>query len=560
MKSSGRKKGGSKHSNFLIQGSILAAAGIIVRLIGMLYRIPLASKIGNRGIGYYSAAYSVYSILLIMSSYSLPVAVSKMVAGRIGQRRYKDSVRILKASLFYATIAGSAAALILWFGADFFANAIQMPYSSYALKSLAPTIWIMSYLGVLRGYFQGHGTMIPTAVSQIMEQVINAVVSLVAAGQLYAIGLKSNMLHQDTEYAFAYGAAGGTIGTGAGALTALVIFLALFMLYRPVIRQQQRRDRTAAVESYKSISYTLCLTILPIIVSSVVYNISSVIDNFLFGNAMLYLGQQDLIADQWGVYMGKYHLLFNIPVAIANSLSSSLIPALSRTVAERQRKPIISKVSMVIRFSMMIAIPSSVGLAVMAGPVSNLLFRGEDNTMLIRMTIYGSAAVLFFSLSTVTNGVLQGINKMQTPIINAVVALGIHTAILALFLYVLKLGIYSVLYSNVLFALTVCILNQLSIRRYLRYRQELRKTFLIPALSSVVMGGAAYVAYQLSAFMTSGAGAGASNLISTLVAIMVAIVVYGVLMLKLKGINRQELSSMPGGRKIIRAAVKLHLM
>ena len=117
------------------------------------------------------------------------------------------------------------------------------------------------------------------------------------------------------------------------------------------------------------------------------------------------------IASHWGVYMGRYHLLFNIPVAIANSLSSSLIPSLSKAVAEKNRRQVLSRISSAIRFSMIIAIPSAVGLTVLAGPVSNLLFSGMDNAMLITMMFAGSSAVVFFSLSTVTNAVLQEIGR-----------------------------------------------------------------------------------------------------------------------------------------------------
>jgi len=208
-----------KTSNFIVQGSILAMAGIIVRLIGMFYRIPLANYIGDEGNGYYSAAYNIYSILLILSSYSMPVAVSKMVSARLAQNQYRNAVRILRAALFYATVVGGLAFCALWFGADFFAcEVIKMPFSAYALRVLAPTIWIMAYLGVLRGFFQGHSTMVPTAVSQIFEQIVNAVVSLLAAKTLFDVGLKSNLVYGSTEYSYAFGAAGGALGTGAGAL------------------------------------------------------------------------------------------------------------------------------------------------------------------------------------------------------------------------------------------------------------------------------------------------------------------------------------------------------
>lgn len=539
--------------NFIVQGSILAAAGIIVRLIGMLYRIPLANYIGDEGNGYYSAAYNIYSIMLILSSYSLPVAVSKMVSARMANGQHRNSVKILRAALFYATIVGGAGFFVLWFGSGFFAeHVIKMPYSAYALKILAPTVWIMAYLGVLRGFFQGHSTMIPTAVSQIFEQVVNAVVSLLAAKSLFDLGVKSNLVYDSTEYSYAFGAAGGALGTGAGALTALVLFAILYLMYRPGMKRRMRKEQNRETESYGMITSTLFLTVVPIIVSSSLYNSSTVIDNVLFGQIMSGLGETKQIAAQWGIYSGKYHLLFNIPVAVANSLSSSLIPALSRAVAEKDRKQTLSRISSAIRFSMIIAIPSAVGLMVLADPISNLLFPGRDNTDLIKMTCYGSSAVVVYSLSTVTNAVLQGINRMKTPIRNAGISLVFHTVILFVMLKYLRMGIYGVLYANILFALFICILNARSIARFKRYHQEIKRTFLVPSAASAVMGAASFGVYRLCSGF-------AGNLFSTAVSVIVAVFVYFVLLILLKGVSAQEMRSMPGGNRLLGIARKLHL-
>ena len=545
------KKAGS---NFIIQGSILAIAGIIVRLIGMLYRIPLANYIGDEGNGYCSAAYNIYSIMLILSSYSLPVAVSKMVSARLARGQYRNARKILRAALFYATIVGGVGFCALWFGSGFFAeHVIKMPYSAYALKVLAPTVWIMAYLGVLRGFFQGHSTMVPTAVSQIFERIVNAVISLLAAKSLFDLGVKSNLVYGSTEYSYAFGAAGGALGTGAGALTALILFVGLYLMYRPKMKRRIRKEQGTSAESYGMITSTLFLTVVPIIVSSSLYNSSTVIDNVLFGQIMTGLGEAKQIASQWGIYSGKYHLLFNIPVAVANSLSSSLIPALSRAVAEKDRKQTLNRIASAIRFSMIIAIPSAVGLAVLAAPISNLLFPGRDNTDLIKMTCYGSSAVVVYSLSTVTNAVLQGINRMKTPIRNAGISLVLHTVILFVMLRYLHMGIYGVLYANILFALFICILNARSIARFKRYRQEVKKTFLIPMVASAVMGAAAFGVYR-AAYSIFG------NLISTGISVLVAVAVYFVLLILLKGVDAQELRSMPGGTRLSGLARKLHLM
>ena len=478
-----------------------------------------------------------------------------MIATRLARKEYRNSVRVLKVALFYGTVAGGLGAAVLWFGADIFASRfLKMPYTFYALKTLAPTIWVIAYLGVFRGYFQGIGTMLPTAISQVLEQIVNAVISVYAASRLFQAGLKSNLVHGSTEYSFALGAAGGTIGTGVGTVAALLFLLFILFSYLPIVKKQARRDRTRRRESYGELSGALLMTVFPIVLSSVAYNISTVIDNSIYGNGMTAMGMgASEIASNWGV-TGKYQLLFNIPVAIANSLSSALIPSLSRAMAEGQRGQLKSKVSMVIRFSMLIAIPATVGLTVLAGPICNLLFSRNDNSALIKMMIYGSSAVVFFSLSTVTNGVLQGINRMQVPLRNAVISLILHVIILCVMLFGFKMGIYSVVYSNILFAFTMCILNGAAIRKFLNYRQEMKKTFILPILASGVMGAAAYGTYFLVHLTLK------RNVFGVLSAIAVAVVVYGILLLKLRCVDEAELISVPGGKKLVRIARKFHLL
>lgn len=547
-------------NNFVIQGSILAIAGIVVRLIGMLYRIPLIDIIGKEGNGYYTSAFSVYSILLIVSSYSLPTAVSKMVASRIAVGQYRNSQKILKASLFYATAAGALASGVLWFGADGFSQMLGMPFCRYALKSLAPTVWVMAYLGVLRGYFQGHGTMVPTAVSQLLEQVVNAVVSIGAASLLVKKGMAADLVYGETEYASSFGAAGGTLGTGAGAVIALVFFLFLLFAYRPAMKRQRRKDKSKREDSYGRIVAVLTITILPIVLSSTIYNISSVLDNYLFASGLRALGQEDQMAELWGVF-GEYHLLFNIPVALASALSSSLIPTLANAAAMRDRKVVLQRTRTAIRFSMIIAIPAAVGLAVLAEPICNLLFAGHDNALLIKLMVAGSAAVVFFSLSTMTNAILQGTNHMGVPLIHSAVALILHIVSLLLFQRGMGLGIYSVVYSNVLFAFVVCVLNNLAIRRYLHYRQEYKKTFLAPILCSAVMGAAAFGVYTgIHSLLPDSMAAGRLGLMTALFpAIAAAMAIYGILLLRFGGFSNKELKEMPMGTRILGLARKLHI-
>jgi len=558
MKNSRRKRTvkNSSNSNFLIQGSILAITSVIVRIIGIVYRIPLTNMIGRAGIGYYSSAFQIYSILLLLSSYSLPLAVSKMVSAKVALNQYRDAYKIFKLACIYALIVGFIAALITYFGADFFATELlKRPMCAYALKTLAPTVLIVAFMGVLRGYFQGLGTMIPTSLSQLIEQVVNAGASILAAYLLFGYGAMSNVVYEQEDFPAALGAAGGTVGTGVGALFALLFLCFIFYCYKKILNRQLRNDRNSVNESSVDISKVLIATIIPVILSSAVYNISSVIDDAIFGHAMSIINEMtaDDISALWGEFSGRYLLIINVPIAIASALSASIIPSLTRAVAEGNRGIIEEKISTAIRFAMLIAIPSAIGLIVLSTPVMQLLFR-EDIELASQMLMYGAVAVIFFSLSTVTNAILQGLNHMKSPVIHALYSLGIHVIILLILLFVFKAGIHAVVIANICFAILMCFFNNLKIKRILGYRQETIKTFILPIISATIMGAVTFAVYKLIYMLIK------VNIIACLVAMIAAIIIYLALLIKLRCIDEVELYNMPKGRIIIRLARKLYLL
>ena len=223
--------GTKKKNNYLVQGSILAAASILVRVIGLAYRVPMTNILGSEGNGIYSISFNIYNIVLILSSYSLPLAVSKMIAAKNVQKKYQDSYRIFLHAVVFALVVGTAACLVLYFGSDFLAKLYRTPGVEKPLRILAPTVFVVALLGVFRGLFQGKQTMIPTALSQLLEQVVNAFVSVFAA---YSF-MKA---HSASKEISAYGAAGGTAGTLAGAISALLFLILIFAIYYPTLRRQ----------------------------------------------------------------------------------------------------------------------------------------------------------------------------------------------------------------------------------------------------------------------------------------------------------------------------------
>ncbi len=555
----------NKDNNFLVHGSILAAASLLVRIIGLLYRIPMTRIIGDEGMGSYTIAFQVYNLALILSSYGLPLAVSKLVAERSVNKQYRNSYRIFRFSMAFAIVIGAIAAAILFFGADFFATVVnEDPYAVLPLRILAPTIFVFSVMGVFRGFYQGKRTMIPTAFSQVLEQIINAIVSVAAAYFLmrnYSASVNVT----------AYGAAGGTLGTLVGAVAGLLFLMFVFVLYRPYLKKQVRNDRTEYRESYRDIGKLLLLTISPIILSQTVYHINGVIDNSMFSKIMTtkevtgfdnavfakpaleQLYSEEHIRTLIGKYGNKYQLLSTLPVAIATAIGAAIVTSIAAAKAKGMNQTIHNKTHAAIKFNMIIAIPSAVGLAVLAYPILTMIFPDvyQLDANFLRL---GSIACIFYSLSTVSTAILQGIDKMRIPVINTAISLGIHVILVFLLLKFTPLSTYSLVIGNVSFALVVSILNWISIEKYLDYKQEVMKTFVIPTISAGLMGVAAYFTY-LGLHLATG-----SNSAATILTLPVAILIYFGLLIFMKGVEEEELLNLPKGETIVRVLKKLHLM
>lgn len=537
-------------TNFLVQGSILAMAGILVRVIGLIYRIPLNNILGNEGAAYYSNAYSVYSLFLLISSTSLPIAVSKVVSSRVAKGEFKNAKRVFVGAMVFALIVGSICSGIVFFGADFFAKLWSFPSCAMALRVLAPTIFVVCVLGVLRGYFQGVGTMIPTAISQIFEQISNAVVSIVAASFLFGIGDKVGQ-------SAAYSAAGGTTGTLVGALFALLFMIFVYVIYKPVMAKQIRRDKSKKQESYKELSKVLVATIVPVLLSTTIYNLSSIIDSALFGNVMsnIFNLQEEIYSGLYGVYSGKYQLLTTAPIAIASALSSAIIPSLIRSLTNGNKGELINKIESSVRMSMIIAIPCGMGLSTLAEPICMLLFPDKEMlSVCVELMRFAVVTVVAYSLSTITNSILQGIDKMSKPVINSSISLGLHIILVLVLLIVFKMDILGIVVADFVFALCVCVLNAFAIRKYAGYRQEIYKTFFLPAVSSIIMAVASMITYKGIYILVR------SNIVALLCAVIVAIATYAVLLILFKAIDENELYMMPKGKTIVSLLKKIHLL
>ncbi len=548
----GNKRKNSK--NYLVQGTILTVAAIVAKVIGMIYRIPLTNILGDDGIGYYSTANEIYNILLMISTFSLPLALSRLVSERRHLGQAKNAHKVFVCAMKFAVAAGAVMALLTFFLAGVITdNIMHVGSAALALRVLAPAIFLFAIAGAFRGFFQGHETMVPTATSQVIEQIVNAVISVVGAGVMMGIGTKMAEKSGDSNLGPAWGAAGGTFGTVASISVALLFLVVVYISYQRTFKRHLRKDPTKHLESGQAIYRALLVTIGPIVLSTLVYNIGTLIDQGIFNSVLASQGYSEKqYSTIWGIYSGKYRVLMNVPLCVASCLSPSVVPALTAAMADGNHKEAGIKVRDSIRYTMIITIPCAVGMAALASPIMRLIF-GDAKSLTAGIMQQGALLIVLLALSTLSTGILQGLGEMKKPLYNTTIALMVQIVTLYLFLRVFRLNIYSVIYSNTIFALIICVLNAIAIGQKISYRQEIKKTFLIPLISSGVMGLAAIGIYQLFHLF-------AGNAISCILAVLAAMAVYGVLLVKLGGISEKELLGIPKGTLIVQILKKCRLL
>ena len=529
-----------KKNSFYIQGSILALASILTRVMGIVFRVPLTRIIGDEGIGAYSNAYEVYNLALLLSTYSIPIAVSKLVSARESKKEYINSYRVFRTAMCFSLVSGAIASLVTFFGADFFATTLfKSESSAIPLRFLAPTIFVFAIMGVLRGFFQGKNTVIPTSVSQLIEQFFHVVIGLGAA----VIFMK---MYETSEYRVAYGAAGGTFGTLIGAVASLVFLGLVFFMYYPVLKKRMKKDKSSEVESYQTLLKLVVLTVIPIILNQTLNTVSGTVDSFLLNtvlDAKGYSEEARLIL--WGRYSSKYRLLANLPLSIASAIGVAIVPNIVIAHTNNDVPLLHSKTSQAVKFNMMIAIPCAMGLAVLAKPIMEVLFADTTEMTPLLMQI-GAAAIVFYAYSTTTSNVLQGISKMRYPVIHAAIALVIYAGIDYLLLRYLDMGVYALVVGHTIFPMIISILNAMRIQKETGYQQELLRTFLLPVLCSAVMGFVAYFSYLGVMTIVH------SRVVSLCVSILFAVYIYFVLMVLTKALDEKELYELPMGGRLVR--------
>ena len=585
-----------KQNTFFGGAAILAMGILVVKLIGMFYKIPLVNIIGEQGNADFNNAYNIYAVLLTISTAGLPVAVSKLVSEANATGRRAQVRKTFRIALVLFLCLGAASFLVMYFRADWLAGLMNDSKAAAGIKALAPAVICVGCLAAFRGYTQGHSNMTPTSVSQIIEALCKLCIGLGLAWWLVQKGQPPHVA-----------AAGAITGVTVGTVVALGYMLIAFLLSH---RGEERLSRDVPDGSGTILANILRIAI-PITLSSSMVGIVTVIDSSLVQGQLqrvlledpacweLYrpfvdlapleaaisawantaaatpptiglleahaaegsaaaLAVMDLLESVSRTLYGNYGgalTIYNLPTSLMAAVTASVIPAVSGALARKDRHGAANVSGSALRITALVAFPMGVGLFVMGRPIIALLF-GSLNTALAGplLSTLGLATV-FVCMMLVCNSILQAHGFVNLPVFVMVIG-GIAKIVTNYNVVAIpSVGIFGVPAGNILCFGLCLALDLIIISRVIPKRPAYLPIFAKPLAASLLMGGAAWVVYSVIARVLADEGGILSrtgNAVATMGAIGVAVVVYAVLVVALRCISREDLSLMPKGDKIAR--------
>ncbi len=524
--------------------------GLMAWLIGFVFRIPLSRMIGDKGIGFFAAAMEIFALSSAVMCYGISKAVAILVKYRAKRDMYKSARKIYQSALVFTVLISVLAALFVFFFSEFIAQTFILEYRGYlAIAAIAPAILLSGLLGVMRGYLQGMGAMMPTVHSRLLEKFIMFVAGLLLAAALFSYGEKVAALLRDTEYAAAYGAMGASIGVCIACGVAILHMLLIRLIYAGTFKQQVMGDTAKYVESNGQVISTFFSAALPYMVCALLYNIHNLADQRVFNYVMNKQEKGSIRVAHWGVYYGKYSVVTGI-VAILCTMAA--ISRIAQMYDKQEYGEVKYRIGSAVHNLAVLTIPCAVWVAVLAKPIVGMLFKGDQDTA-VKLLQTGSGVIVFFTFGYFLMLLMQRIRKIRMVILGGLAAFLIHLVFLFILISTTKLGIVAVALGLMVFWLVVCVTGFVGAVQYMQYSPEWIRTFGVTAAASAASG---LVGMLLCKVMISWAG----GIATFLICIIVCILIYIVLMIVLRGIREDELEEMPGGRVIVVLAERVHLL
>ncbi len=527
----------AKTNNQFLKGTlILTISSIVVKVIGSLNWIILSRVLGGEGIGLYQMGFPMYLMAITVSSAGIPVAISIMTAEKLARKDYRGAKKIFNVSLRLLLISGLVFSTALYLGAGWLvdSNIIRDSRAYYSIVALSPAVFFVTFLSSFRGYLQGWQIMMPTAVSEIVEQLLRVITMLIFADLLMPYGL-------------AYAAGGASMGAGVGAFCALLVLIWFYArLKKKLQREFAAQDDSIPEERSGHIIKRLLKLALPVSLSSLMLPIGANLDLLIVPQRLEAAGFDVREATEFFGYLtGMAVPLVNLAAIFTAAMTTSLVPSISESRVLQDFAAIRDKIRIAFRVALIVSMPCTVGLFFLAEQVAALIYNAPGAAGAIKTM---SVGILFLGLHQISTGILQGLGKTAIPVINMILA-GLVKVVMSWQLTALPfLGVRGAAMATVADFGVAAIVNMILIYRFTGYGLAV-SSLLKPAFASALMGGAIYGALQLTQYWGGW---------SILVAFALAVPVYGLALLSCGGLHEDDLQQIPFiGRRVLAVGQRL---
>ena len=544
----------SKENKSFVKGAaILGAAGLVVKILGAVFRIPLGNMVSETSMAYYQPAYYIYTFFIVIATSGIPVAISRMVSERAVQGDYRGAHRAFKVSAFLMFGIGAVSFLLLFFGAGAISAGMSSPNAKYPMMVIAPALLLVPLMAAYRGYFQGMQNMNPTAVSQVIEQVFRVGFGLSAGlcvlsfrRVIPVVGRADPTTASDVKGAMG-AISGATFGSAAG--LALVAFI--YFKSRPAIHRRMEMHPDTVYEATGDILKKILLIAVPITIGAAVMPIMNMVEVPIINSRLLDAGFTPEEADVlYGTLSGYVMSLINLPQVLTSALAMSLVPMITSVFTQKDTEALHENTVLGMRIATMIGLPCAFGMAVLSHPIMLLLYPTKpqvaDNSAAC-LTIL-AIGIIFLSIVQTLTAILQGVGKQMVPVINLLIAVVIKIVVTFVLVGIPTLNIRGAAIGTTVAYLAAAVLDIMAVKKYVGVSFPPGLCYLRPALSAGIMAVFARLVFNVLT-MILGHGIAASG-IATMLSIILAACLYAVLLIVTKSCTRDDLLHMPKGNKL----------
>ncbi|MGL5439091.1 MAG: putative polysaccharide biosynthesis protein [Filifactoraceae bacterium] len=546
-------KNGEASNNFLKGAVILGVAGVLVKVLGAIFKIPLANIILDTGMGYYTAAYPIYVMLLSIATTGFPIAISKMVSERRALGDSKGAHKVFKTTMIILILIGIITSTGIYFGAGYIVNVVLANENAfYPLIALAPALLIVPIMAGFRGYFQGRNNMSPTAISQIFEQLGRVIIGLSLAIILLPKGLE-------------FAAAGASFGAVAGAVFGLIVIFIIYIKNKGLIKKELESAAFFEPEPVTKIIKELLMIAVPIIIGALVMPLMSFIDAAVVIRRLRDSGFDYETANAMYGQLGMGATLINLPQIVTSAIAISIVPVISRyfTIGDMESARYNAKLAT--RITTLIGLPAGIGLMVLSEPIMRLLYAGvyakePDNNLAMILFMLGMG-VVFLSLIQSFTSILQGMGKAYVPVVNLFIGAVAKIACTYTLTAIPSINVLGAAIGTTSAYIIAVVLDFRSMTKALKLKFDVKEFLLKPLLTAGIMAIAARIGYSVFGGITLGASPNfMKNLLGTVTGMGLGGIAYIVALFKTNTITKKDFENLKKGEKIIKVLEKVKLI